>query len=193
MPLDYESEPGIFLECCGKSICSACHHELKRAVRQEILIRNSARPNKIVQNEKVLLCAFCRSPGADGNRDTLKARIEKRMELGDTFAFVVMGRQYQTGSYGISKDPRNAVDLFLHAVKVGSSIACNALGSCYAYGHFGLTKDEKRARELFELTANNASPRIFASGFENIGILEMQNGNTDLALRYWRVIAAAGH
>ena len=193
LPVAFGSQDAVFLECCGKRICSACRHESRRAVRQENLNRKSTRTNKSAQKDKVLLCAFCRSPTTAGDNDMLKARIEKRMELGDTYAMNVMGSRHISGRYGVAKDLQKAVDLFQQSVKLGSTVGCATLGSFYIDGSYGLSKDGKKARELLELAANSGSPHCFASSFECIGVLEMNNDNTELAMGYWRVIAAGGH
>ena len=197
LPVAFGSQDSVFLECCGKRICSACHFESSRAVRQENLNRKSSRTNKSARKDKVLLCAFCRSPTTAGNsRQQRYAQSQDRKKecgLGTRYAMNVIGSRHLSGRYGTAKDLQKAADLFQHSVKLGSTLGCAALGTFYIDGSYGLSQDETKARELLELAANNGSPHCFASSFESIGVLEMNNGNSELALRYWRVIAAAGH
>ena len=77
-----------YMSCCGKMICSGCDHA---PVYDDQGIA-------IVEKK----CPFCRTPPP--TTEEFLERIKKRMEVGDTCAFEIMGNVYLHGRYGVPQD-----------------------------------------------------------------------------------------
>ena len=78
-----------YMSCCGKTICSGCCHA---DVYDNL--------GNIIADEK---CPFCRTPDPTTDEEVIK-RLKKRMEVGDTYAFYMMGNYYDRGEYGLRKN-----------------------------------------------------------------------------------------
>ena len=158
-----------YMSCCGKIICSGCCHA--------DVYDNQG---KIIVGKK---CPFCRTPDPISEKEVIE-RLKKCMELGDTYAFLVMGCAYAHGLLGIPKNSAKALELWRKAGKFGY----NDIGYAYYNGN-GVEKDKKMARHYYELAAieGNAAAR------HNLGATEKNAGNHDIALKHYMIAVRGGH
>ena len=78
-----------YMACCGKIICNGCCHA---DVYDNL--------GNVIADEK---CPFCRTLVPTSVAEDI-TRMKKRMEVGDTFAFCLMGSYYDLGRYGLPQD-----------------------------------------------------------------------------------------
>ena len=171
-----------YMSCCGKSICFGCTHAQRMALK--------------VQNEEKdalglpwldLTCPFCRAEWPkNGN---LVERYEKRMEMGDATAASNIAGWYREGMYGLPRDAAKSFELYNRAVEMGSDSAAYQFGAAYWNGDGEVARDEAKAKEYMELGAARGS--LLARYY--LGDMEWHHGNTDVAIKHWRVAAAAGY
>ena len=157
-----------YYDCCGKTICSGCCHA---DVYDNL--------GKIIANKK---CPFCRTPFAVSDEEDIQ-RMEKRMEVGDAFAFYLMGCYYDEGKYGVSQDSAKAVEFWRKAGRDGYA----NIGFAYYLGH-GVERDEKMAKHYFELAAMDGE----VAARYNFGICEENAGNYDRALKHLMIAVRGG-
>ena len=93
----------MYKTCCGKIICCGCCHA-------DVYDNHG----KIIVEKK---CPFCRTPEATSDKEVFK-RLKKRMEVGDTYAFALMGNYYSRGYYGLPQNSAKAVKM-LHKAGIG--------------------------------------------------------------------------
>ena len=79
---------GRYMSCCGKTICSGCSYA-------DVYDNHG----NIIVEEK---CPFCRTPDPTTDEDI--GRLKKRMEVGDEYAFGLMGSYYYLGQHGLPRD-----------------------------------------------------------------------------------------
>ena len=158
-----------YMTCCGKMICSGCCYA---DVYDNL--------GNIIADEK---CPFCRTPFAVSDEEVIK-RLEKRMEVGDAYAFFLMGNYYKNGQYGLPQNIAKALELYHRAGKFGY----NNVGHAYDHGK-GVEMDKKIAKHYFELAAmvGNAIARC------NLGVAEYEAGNMDRALKHYMIAVRGGH
>ena len=120
------------MACCGKTICSGCCFA-------DVYDNHG----KIIVEKK---CPFCRTPFPSTDEDI--RRLKKRMEVGDTYAFLMMGCYYVEGECSLPQDSAKALELYHRAAKFGY----NNIGHAYYKGD-GMERDEKMAKYYFELSA----------------------------------------
>ena len=70
------------------------------------------------------------------------------MEVGDAFAFYMMGCAHSHGRYGLTRDSAKAMALWRKAAKFGY----NDIGHAYHYGD-GVERDAKIASHYYEIAA----------------------------------------
>ena len=85
-----------YMTCCGKIICSGCCHA-------DVYDNHG----NIIAEEK---CPFCRTPDHTTVEEAIE-RIKKRMEVGDTYAFYMMGTYYHLGRLGLPQNSDKAIEL----------------------------------------------------------------------------------
>ena len=158
-----------YYECCGKDICSGCVHADVYDNHGKIIVGKQ--------------CPFCRTPLPTSEKEGIK-RIKKRMEVGDAYAFFLMGCYYDEGEYGF---PQNSVKAMQFWHKAGRGGYTN-LGFSYYNGE-GVERDEKMAIHFFELTAMEGN--VIAR--HNLGDAEENAGNYDKALRHYMIAVRGGH
>ena len=100
-------------------------------------------------------------------------RLKKRMEVGDVYAFCMMGNYYKIGEYGVPQDSAKAVELWHNAGKV----AYTNIGLAYANGEV-VGRDEERAKHYYELAAIEG----IAVARYNLGANEYNAGNYGIEL-----------
>ena len=119
--------------CCGKIICSGCCHADVYDNHGNIIIGKK--------------CSFCRTPFPTSEASDIK-RLKKRTEVGDVYAFFLMGSYYSNGLHGLPQDSAKAIELWHKAGKFGYT----NLGNAYNIG-WGVERDEKMASHYYELAA----------------------------------------
>ena len=157
-----------YMTCCGKRICSGCFHAP--------LYDNLG--NMIVDGK----CPFCRTPDPTSHKEIFE-RVKKRMEVGDAYAFCLMGCFHKNGEYGLPRDSAKAVKLYHRAAKYG----INNIGLAYSNGE-GVERDKKMAKQYFELAAmeGNVAARF------NLGEFEENAGNYERALKHFMIAVRGG-
>ena len=158
-----------YMTCCGKNLCSGCF-------RADVYDNHG----NIIVGKK---CPFCRTPEATSGEENIRRR-KKRMEVGDLYAFLMMGGYYDLGHKGLPQDSAKAVELWHKAGKFGY----NNLGNAYYNGE-GVEKDEKMARYYLELAAMEGN--VYAR--HNLGATEKNAGNFDRALKHYMIAVRGGY
>ena len=156
------------MSCCGKILCTGCCHA-------DVYDNHG----NIIVDKK---CPFCRTP--DPMSSEVIKRFKKRMEVGDPYAFYVMGCAYAHGRYGLPQDRARAIEFFRKAGKDGYA----NIGFAYDHGH-GLERDKKMAKHYFELAAmaGNVTARY------NLGADEYNAGNYDRELKHYMIAVRGGY
>ena len=157
-----------YMTCCGKIVCSGCCHAP--------VYDNHG---NIITNKK---CPFCRTPDPASEKEMIE-RNKKRMEVGDPYAFFVMGNAYYYGLYGLPLDSAKAVDFWQKAGK----FRYTNIGYAYSNG-IGVERDEKLARHYLELAAMEG----IVAARHNLGVDEDDAGNYDRALKHYMIAVRGG-
>ncbi|EJK47697.1 hypothetical protein THAOC_33565, partial [Thalassiosira oceanica] len=130
-------------------------------------------------------CPFCRTHTSD--EENALARIRKRVAAGDPQAIFFLGSQYHYGKYGLEKDVTRALELYERAAELGAKDAHYNLGFLYDEGT-DVEKDLAKAIRHYEAAmCGHVSARY------NLGGMEYNAGNYDLALQHWMISAKLGH
>ena len=159
----------MYYACCGKTICSGCVHADVYDNHGNIIVGKK--------------CPFCRTPLPTSDEEVLK-RLKKRMEVGDAYAFFVMGCYYDEGECSLPQDSAKALELHHRAAKFGYT----NIGAAYYNGE-GVERDEKMARYYLELAAMEGE--VVAR--HNLGVNEDNSGNDDRALNHYMIAVRSGH
>ena len=156
--------------CCGKMICSGC-----------IYVMNERDEN---END---LCPFCRTPAPQSGKEVIK-RMQKRVEADDAEATQNLAGYYSEGVHGLSINHSKALELWKRAAELGCGEAYYNIGVVYYHGE-GVERDMNKARHYYELAAMRGCvlPR------HNLGLFEHFAGNTDRALRHFKIAVGGGH
>ena len=154
--------------CCGKMICSGCIHADVFDNLGNIIVNKT--------------CPFCRNPDPSSYDDI--GSLKKRMEVGDLYAFLIMGTYYFHGYYGLPQNSAKAIECWHKAGKFGY----NDLGNAYDNGD-GVEKDEKKSKHYHELAAMEG----IATARYNLGLSEYYAGNYDRALKHYMIAVRGGY
>ena len=157
-----------YMSCCGKTICSGCFHA---DVYDNL--------GNIIADDK---CPFCRTLDPTSNKEAIE-RLKKRMEVGDAYAFYLMGDYYDEGGYGLTQDSAKAVELWHKAGKFGYV----NLGVAHAEGNH-VERDSKIVSHYYELAAMEGD----VDARRNLGIGEYNAGNYDRALKHCMLAVKGG-
>jgi TPR repeat protein len=168
--------------CCGQKLCLACEAETDRA----LLITNRKRKDKKLPPME-LSCAFCREPVHEDDSDFIK-RYEERINKGDVDAMTTLGERYRLGLSGLVRDEAKSLELYTRAADLGCPDGLARLGICFVNGGLGVTKDMEKAMVYFE----DAAKKGHVVSRINLGILAQHRQKHDLALKHYRLAAAAG-
>ena len=157
-----------YYECCGKIVCCGCIHADVYDNHGKIIVKKN--------------CPFCRTPKATSDEEAIK-RLKKRMEVGDAYAFYMMGCYYSSGNYGLPQGRAKAIELWHKAGKFGY----NNIGNSYYNGN-SIEMDKKMANHYHELAAmeGNVTARY------NLGLYERNAGNYDRALKHYMIAVRGG-
>ena len=157
-----------YMSCCGKTICSGCSYA---DVYDNL--------GNIIAGEK---CPFCRASDPISEKEVIE-RLKKRMDVGDTYAFHMMGTFNFYGLNGLPQDRAKATKFWRKAGKFG----LNNIGNSY-YNGDGVERDKKMARYYDELAAMDG----VVSARHNLGICEYNAGNYDKALKHFMISMRGG-
>ena len=157
-----------YMSCCGNIICSGCRHAPVYDNQGNIIAEKK--------------CPFCRTPPPTTDKEVSK-RLKKRTELGDTYAFGMMGSYYSGGLFGFQQDRAKAIEFWRKAGKFGyNHLACSA----YSNG-WGVERDAKMARHYDELAAMEGN----VTARHNLGA-EENAGNYKRALKHFMIAVRGG-
>ena len=130
-------------------------------------------------------CAFCRAPMPKESQTV--SMIQKRVNAGDPMAMWYLGKDYADGDYGLAKDVARAVELYERAADLGVKKAHFTLGYLYDEGK-DVEKDTAKAIRHYEAAAIKGG--VLAR--HNLGIIEYNARNYDLALQHFLISAKLG-
>ena len=167
LPLPFDTTQYMFQVCCMKKVCNGC-----------ILA---------AQKRGMWDCPFCRTPLSRTDSQTI-AMIQTRVDAGDPVAIYFLGSQYRFGQHGLEKDVTMAVELSERAAELEVKEAHFNLGNLYAKG----TDVEKNTAKAFRHYEAAAMCGHVVARF-NLGRLEYDVGNYDLALQNWMISATLGY
>ena len=157
-----------YMSCCGKIVCTGCCYADVYDNHGNIIVTKK--------------CPFCRTPIS--STDEANKRLKKRMEVGDTYAFALMGNAYSRGRYGLPQDSAKAMEFRHKAGKFGY----NDIGSAY-YNGDGVERDKKMARHYLELAAMEGN----AAARRNLGAAEYKAGSYNRALKHFMIAVKGGY
>ena len=114
--------------------------------------------------------------------------VQKRVAAGDPMAMWNLGNVHRNGSHGLTKDLTRAVELYERAAELGEKKAHCKLGYLYGEGE-DVEKDTAKAIQHYEAAAVKGD----VLSRHNLGVLEYEDGNSDLALQHFMIAAKLGH
>lgn len=147
LPLPSLISGSIYMNCCGKTICSGCIHAPVYDDKGNVMTKCPF----CISVPSETKCPFCRTPAPSSNEETLE-RYKKRAEIGDAEAIRSLACFYRDGTLGLPQDNDKVFELFVRAGELGCAGACNNVGYAYENGT-GVERDAKKARHYFKLAA----------------------------------------
>mmetsp|Transcript_22663 Transcript_22663/g.65256 ORF Transcript_22663/g.65256 Transcript_22663/m.65256 type:complete len:351 (+) Transcript_22663:161-1213(+) len=178
--LPIEEELGSYMTCCGKILCSGCLLEQEK--RLDAL--NAERT-----------CAFCRTVAAKSPEEQHQREL-RRMVMKDRVAILGVALNFRDGCVGPSRstgivpvDKAKSVELLRQAADLGSEGAHYRLGMLHQTGEMGVTINEAKAMSHYEEAAERG--HVFSR--HNLGVVAYGGDNKTLAMRHFRIAAAAGY
>jgi hypothetical protein len=140
LQLDGHGQTTVFMQCCGKSICTGCSMESALVARKRGL-----------KEEDWGICAFCRAPPYKTDQELCDS-LEVLSERGSAIAVGKLAAYYNTGSQGVERDPRRALDLMHRAVSLGDPMSAMSLAHKYKVGE-DVKVDREKAKRLLMMGA----------------------------------------
>ena len=141
LPLDgYGQTHSVFMQCCGKSVCNGCNVECSLAARK-----------RGIQKELWDSCAFCRSPPYTTDEERNES-LQVLCDRGSATAMGILAFAYNTGTHGVERDARRALDLMHRAVRLGDATSAMNLALKYKEGE-DVKRDREKAKRLFMMGA----------------------------------------
>ena len=182
VPLPLADKESTYCLCCGKTICTACTVETVRALH---VINTKRAEEKLPPLDHA--CSFCRST----RTSTTESQFEQRIRKGDDEAAYNLALKYRDGDAfnNIPKDEAKSLELFHYAAHdLGNSTAMGELGSMYLHGISGTPQDKAKGRKYLEdaVKMGDVCARC------TLACVEAESGNIKLAIRHWKLAAAAG-
>ncbi|EJK47625.1 hypothetical protein THAOC_33641, partial [Thalassiosira oceanica] len=156
----------MYNPCCMKRVCNGCVLASRKRGMED--------------------CPFCRTPIADESQAL--AMIQARVAAGDPMAICNLGTKYHFGRYGLEKDVTRAVELYERAADLGVKEAHYNLACLYAKGT-DVEEDTFKAFHHFEAAAMCGH----VPARKNLGTMEYNAGNYDLALQHYLISAKLGY
>jgi len=178
VPMPIEPDRSSYFSCCGKNMCFACKAETDRA-----LATRNRRNNESKLPPMDPSCAFCGmlAPKTDSEMIT---RYEERVDKGDVKAMVILGGYYRDGECGLARDDAKGLELYRRAADLGYPKALTVLGHCL---------DESYNEEKGWVCIEDAAKKGDVDARYELGMLEEKIQGHDLAMKHYRLAAAAGH
>ena len=131
-------------------------------------------------------CPFCRTPmPTEGSQ--LVSMVQRRVDAGDPAAIYFLGGKYLDGDDGLEKDVTKAIELLERAAELGVQDAHYSLGYLYDEGTY---VEEDTAKAMLHWEAAAVKGEVMARC--NLGLVEYEAGNYDLALQHWMIAAKLG-
>ena len=165
LPLPLDWSQSSFQACCMKLVCDGC-----------ILA---------AQKSGMTDCAFCRAPMPETSQ--VLAMVQRRVDAGDPVAIYFLGGKYLDGDDGLEKDVTKAIELLERAAELGVQDAHYSLGYLYDEGTY---VEEDTAKAMLRWEAAAVKGEVMARC--NLGLVEYEAGNYDLALQHWMIAAKLG-
>jgi len=131
-------------------------------------------------------CAFCREPVLNNDSELIKSLEERIDKKGDLMAMVTLASHYLEG--WLAHDDAKASELLRRAADLGCPDSLTKLGYYFLKGELGLVKDEEKSRLYFE----DATKKGDVVSRYNLGVLEEEDHKHDLAIKHFKLAAAAG-
>lgn len=184
LPLPSNGNENVsYQACCGNTVCMGCILESHRILGKT----NVERRNKKLPF-LCFCCPFCRTPKSGYAVERGVHMLRKRMELNDANAFSNMARNYCFGRSGVTKDWQKYFELTHRAAELGSLDASYHLAREYAGGKI-VPKDQAKRRYYLEAAAKGGHNDARCE----LGSMEADAGNHQLAVKHWQISASAGH
>ena len=131
-------------------------------------------------------CPFCRTPFPADDASEF-AMIKKRVDKGDVEAIKTLADKYYLGDLGFQKNVPRAIELWTEAAELGSKDAHAQLSHAY-YNGDGAEADKSRAIHHCQ----QAAMKGCALSRNNLGSVEDENGNSELAVQHLMISAKMG-
>jgi TPR repeat protein len=181
--LPFVNSETTYLACCGNYICTACSIEHEDSIQKQ-------NKEKSAGKKLALACPLCREPFPTGpTADAVEmSQIEARCQMNDHKALSLIGKIYEEGLHGKTKDDLKAIDCFIRAAELGSADACAHIGYGYNEGN-GVSVDKERAAFFRRVGALRGS----IGARHKIGCCEYESGNHEIGIRHWKIAAEAGY
>ena len=109
LPRPIDDAESQYQSCCGKILCGGCVHAAMHADNRG-------------------LCPFCRTPPPTSNREIIE-RLKERAGGDDAWAMYNLGCYYSDGRYGLRRNMRTAIKLWLRAGELG----CRGASQCWQF------------------------------------------------------------
>jgi len=162
----------VYMPCCGKLLCFGCVFAAQVEMKK---------------GNMKSLCAFCRVPLPDSNKEYMK-RFKKRMDLNDAEAFYELACQYeQEGVLGLTQDFNKALELMNRAAELGSLKAHHSIAQNY-YNSDIVEKDLNKAIYHWQIAATGGH---MAARY-NLAVNEYNSGNMVKAMKHFMIAARDG-
>ena len=166
LPLPLAMKKSTIYDCCSKFICNGC------------CFANQIRE---IETRLVPSCPFCRKARSETDEEDNKRKM-KRVKANDPVANRREGTtQRSKGEY------IKAFDYFAKAAELGDAEAHNSLAAMYYHGH-GVEKDGRKEIHHLEEAAIGGHPEARY----NLGVIELNRGNTVKAVKHWTIAATQG-
>ena len=172
LPLPPRASANTYYSCCGKTMCKGCD------LAYHISDSNSKSDTK---------CPYCRKPTFAGSLEGISNRFEERMKAGDANAYHEFGRKHWIGR-DVTQDRHKAMELWHKAASMGCTAAYHDICDAYYRGQGGVERDMKKCRYYCELAAMGG----YVKARMDLGLLEINAGNTDKALKHLLIAAGCG-
>ena len=164
LPVDQHSSMNV---CCMTRVCDGC----VLAARQRGIGHR---------------CEFCRAPIPVDDASELEM-IQKRVDKGDAEAINFLGQKYFHGLLGLAKDVPRAIELWTEAAELGSIDAHDYLGHMRYTGKV-VREDKSRGIHHWKQAAMKGD----VTSRHNLGDVENDNGNYEVAIQHWMISAKMG-
>ena len=163
VPLPIDQSKSALWPCCSKVICEGCRYA------------------QLLRDPLKQICAFCRHPAPKSEAEA-GLNLMKRVEKNDPVAMTQMGTErYYEGDYS------SAFEYLTKAAELGDADAHNKLAQMYYHGK-GVEEDEKKASYHWEEAAIGGHP----DARHNLGVIEMDNGRPERAVKHFIIAANLG-